>query len=136
MGSTRLRAARVAGDNAQDLPAAPPGPAAINGAQGGAEGNIMTRHLRKAKAEREAKAQADTAALSAAEQAAAKKTAELANSAGGGANINTNGQGSSSYTEGNPGQDDNQSQGDVDLSTSDTTFRRRGGYTRDNGIRI
>ena len=136
MGSTRLQAVRVAGDNKQDLPAAPPGPAAINGAQGGTAGNIMTRHLRNARAEREAKAQADTAALSAAEQAAAKKTAELANSAGGGANINTNGQGSSSYTEGNPGQDDNQSQGDVDLSTSDTTLRRRGGYTRDNGIRI
>lgn len=80
--------------------------------------------------------QAAAAAMSAAEKAAAQKTAELANSAGGGISINTNGQGSSSYTEGNPGQDDSQSQGDVDLSTSDTTLRRRGGYRRDAGIRI
>ena len=39
-------------------------------------------------------------------------------------------------SQGNPGQDDNQSQGDVDLSTSDTTLRRKGGYRRDSGIRI
>lgn len=45
-------------------------------------------------------------------------------------------QGTSTYTEGNPGQDDSQSQGDVDLSTSDTTRRRRGGYRRDVGISI
>lgn len=90
----------------------------------------------KSNQERQAQEQAAAAALSAAEQAAAKKTAELANSAGGGANINTNSQGSSSYTEGNPGQDDIQSQGDVDLSTSDTTLRRRGGYRRNAGLRI
>ena len=92
--------------------------------------------LGKSKQERQAREQAAAAALSAAEKAAAQKTAELANSAGGGVSINTNGQGSSSYTEGNPGQDDSQSQGDVDLSTSDTTLRRRGGYRRDAGIRI
>lgn len=86
--------------------------------------------------ERQEQEQASAAALSAAEKAAAQKTSELANSAGGGISINTNGQGSTSYTEGNPGQDDNQSQGDVDLSTSDTTLRRRGGYRRDAGIRI
>ena len=86
--------------------------------------------------EQQAQEQAAAAALSAAEKTAAQKTAELANSAGGGVNINTNSQGSSSYTEGNPGQDDSQSQGDVDLSTSDTTLRRRGGYRRDSGLRI
>ena len=84
--------------------------------------------------ERQEQERAAAAALSAAEKAAAQKTSELANSAGRG--INTNGQGSSSYTEGNPGQDDNKSQGDVDLSTSDTTLRRRGGYRRDAGISI
>ena len=46
------------------------------------------------------------------------------------------GKGTSTYTEGNPGQGDNQSQGDVELSTSDTTLRRRGGYRRDSGLRI
>ena len=86
--------------------------------------------------ERQAQEQAAAAAMSAAEKAAAQKTAELANSAGGGVSINTNSQGSASYTEGNPGQDDSQSQGDVDLSTSDTTLRRRGGYRRDSGLRI
>lgn len=86
--------------------------------------------------ERQEQEQAAAAALSAAEKAASQKTAELANSAGGGISINTNGQGSTSYTEGNPGQDDNHSQGDVDLSTSDTTRRRRGGYRRDAGISI
>lgn len=89
------------------------------------------------KMELEAQEQAAaTAALSASEKAAQAKTASLAASAGGGANINTNSQGSSSYTEGNPGQGDSQSHGDVELSTSDTTLRRRGGYRRDGGIRI
>lgn len=53
-----------------------------------------------------------------------------------GAASSHSGQGTSTYTEGNPGQGDNQSQGDVDLSTSDTTSRRRGGYRRDSGLRI
>ena len=134
MSSARLQAVRAAGDNEKDLPAAPPGPAAINAAQGGTGGNVVTRPMRKARCG--AWALAAAAVLSAAEKAAAQKTAELANSAGGGVSINTNGQSSSSYTEGNPGQDDSQSQGDVDLSTSDTTLRRRGGYRRDSGIRI
>lgn len=79
--------------------------------------------------------QADAAALSAAEQAARAKTAELYASVGG-VPGEAYGRGTSSYTEGNPGQGDVQSQGDVDLSTSDTTLRRRGGYRRDSGIRI
>ena len=73
--------------------------------------------------------------LSAAEQAARAKTAELYSSVGG-VPTEASGRGTSSYTEGNPGQGDVQSQGDVDLSTSDTTIRRRGGYRRDSGIRI
>ena len=92
--------------------------------------------ISKSKQERQAQEQAAAAAMSAAEKAAAQKTAELANSAGGGASIVTNGDGYSAYTKGNPGQDDSQSQGDVDLSTSDTTLRRRGGYRRDSGLRI
>ena len=79
---------------------------------------------------------AAAAAMSAAEKAAQEKTAALAASAGGGASTSTNGYGSNTYIEGNPGQGDNQSQGDVDLSTSDTTLRRRGGYRRDSGLRI
>ena len=86
--------------------------------------------------ERQAREQAAAAALSAAEKAAQEKTASLAASVGGGASTTTNGYGSNTYIEGNPGQADNQSQGDVDLSTSDTTLRRRGGYRRDSGIRI
>ena len=46
------------------------------------------------------------------------------------------GQGTSTYTEGNPGQNDTQADGDVDLGSSDTTQRRRGGYRRGSGIRI
>lgn len=133
MGSARLQAVRAAGDNEQEAPVQTETGGSENG-----QGNVVKSFMRKSQARREAeaKAQADAAALSAAEQAAAQKTAELANSAGGGISINTNGQGNISYTEGNPGQDDNQSQGDVDLSTSDTTLRRRGGYRRDAGIRI
>lgn len=92
--------------------------------------------LGKSQQERQAQEQAAAAALSAAEKAAQEKTAALAASAGGGASTTTNGYGSSTYTEGNPGQGDDQSQGDVDLSTSDTTLRRRGGYRRDSGMRI
>ena len=46
------------------------------------------------------------------------------------------GQGTSTYTEGNPGQNDTQADGGVDLGSSDTTQRRRGGYRRGAGIRI
>ena len=38
--------------------------------------------------------------------------------------------------ESNPGVSDPDSQGDIDLSTSDTTARRKAGYRRDSGIRI
>lgn len=102
----------------------------------GTDNYLFPKRLFQAARDRKEQEQAAAAALSAAEKAASQKTAELANSAGGGITINTNGQGSTSYTEGNPGQGDNQSQGEVDLSTSDTTLRRRGGYRRDAGIRI
>ena len=137
MGSTRLqarKAQRSAGGQS------PPGPDTSQGSDNRLQSNETVSgrmwRISKSKQERQAQEQAAAAAMSAAEKAAAQKTAELANSAGGGVSINTNGQGSSSYTEGNPGQDDSQSQGDVDLSTSDTTLRRRGGYRRDSGLRI
>ena len=38
--------------------------------------------------------------------------------------------------EGNPGMGDTGANSDIDLSTSDTTTRRKAGYRRDSGIRI
>lgn len=38
--------------------------------------------------------------------------------------------------EGNPGMGDTGANADIDLSTSDTTIRRKAGYRRDSGIRI
>lgn len=131
MGSARLQGKKL--EQEQQKPATAPG---LDNSTGNETVSGRMLRIGKRKQERQAQEQAAAAALSAAEQAASQKTAELANSAGGGITINTNGQGSTSYTEGNPGQDDNQSQGDVDLSTSDTTLRRRGGYRRDAGIRI
>ena len=138
MGSTRLqarKAQRSAGGQS------PPGPDTSQGSDNRLQSNETVSgrmwRISKSKQERQAQEQAAAAAaMSAAEKAAAQKTAELANSAGGGASIKANGDGYSAYTKGNPGQDDSQSQGDVDLSTSDTTLRRRGGYRRDSGLRI
>ena len=132
MGSARLQGKKQALEPVQQKP--DPSQGLGNQQKGTASRGVFKQF--SASQERKAQEQAAAAALSAAEKAAAQKTAELANSAGGGVSINTNGQGSSSYTEGNPGQDDSQSQGDVDLSASDTTLRRRGGYRRDGGIRI
>lgn len=92
-------------------------------------------HRAREEQERQAQEQAVNAALREAEQAARTKTEELYASVGG-VSGESYGRGTSSYTGGNPGQGDVQSQGDVDLSTSDTTLRRRGGYRRDAGIRI
>lgn len=138
MGSTRLQARRslTGGEGEQPQPEPNASLGLDKRLQDAETVNGRMWRLGKSQQERQAQEQAAAAALSAAEKAASQKTAELANSAGGGISINTNGQGSTSYTEGNPGQDDNQSQGDVDLSTSDTTLRRRGGYRRDAGIRI
>lgn len=133
MGSARLQGKKLALEQGQQEPDTAQG---LDNSIGNGTVTGRMRLFGKGQQERQAQEQAAAAALSAAEKAAAQKTSELANSAGGGISINTNGQGSTSYTEGNPGQDDNQSQGDVDLSTSDTTLRRRGGYRRDAGIRI
>lgn len=131
MGSARLQGKKL--EQGQQKPAPSQG---LDNSTG--NGTIVAHMfaISKRKKEEQERARAAAATLSAAEQAAAQKTAELANSAGGGTSINTNSQGSSSYTEGNPGQGDSQSPGDVDLSTSDTTLSRRGGYRRNAGIRI
>ena len=135
MGSARLRATRAVGDNKQESQVS--NNTAVGQATSPAEGmsGVSGKLFAKSHRDKVAK-EAAAAQMREAEKAAAQKTAELANAAGGGIKINTNGQGSSSYTEGNPGQDNSQSHGDVDLSTSDTTLRRRGGYRRDAGIRI
>ena len=132
MGSTRVQARKVNDGGEQ---AAQPAPTP-KGEPG--QSNIFSGMRKRARENRERQEQerAAAAALSAAEKVAAVRTSELASSAGGGASISTDGRGSIAYVEGNPGQGDSQSQGDVDLSTSDTTLRRRGGYRRDAGIRI
>lgn len=132
MGSARLQGKKQALEHGQQKPS--PAQGLDNQARGATVHGVFKQF--QASREQQEREKAAAAALSAAEKAAAQKTAELANSAGGGTNIKTNGQGSTSYTEGNPGQGGSQSQGDVDLSTSDTTLRRRGGYRRDAGIRI
>lgn len=59
-----------------------------------------------------------------------------------GTGVTTNASGSSGSgtgnvpVQGNPGLGDEEANGDIDLSTSDTTARRKAGYRRDNGIRI
>ena len=60
--------------------------------------------------------------------------------AGTGVTTNASGSGGSGAgnapVQGNPGLGDEEANGDIDLSTSDTTARRKAGYRRDNGIRI
>ena len=115
--------------------------AEVNKSQGSgnqAEGTWLSDRFKRSaekRREQQAQEQAAAAALSAAEKAAQEKTASLAASVVGGASTTTNGYGTNTYIEGNPDQGDNQSQGDGDLSTSDTP-RRRGGYRRDSGLRI
>lgn len=59
-----------------------------------------------------------------------------------GTGVTTNASGSSGSgagnapVQGNPGLGDEEANGDIDLSTSDTTARRKAGYRRDNGVRI
>lgn len=94
--------------------------------------------------EHNAMAQAKEAALGnllQSEQEAAIKKTTAAVAAGGG-NLSTPATGGSvSVTtmrapEGNPGMDDPEANADIDLSTSDTTTRRKAGFRRDSGIRI
>lgn len=128
MGSARLRAVRTAGDNEQESTISNEAGGQVENPAPSKIGGIGGRLFDKGQEEKAAKEAAD-AKMKEAEQAAAKKTAELANSAGGGAS----GHGSASYTAGQVGA---QPQDDVDLSTSDTTSRRRSGYRRDVGISI
>lgn len=74
------------------------------------------------------------------QEAAIKKTTEAVAAGGGNLSTPTTG-GSVSVTAmrapaGNPGMDDPEANADIDLSTSDTTIRRKAGYRRDSGIRI
>lgn len=74
----------------------------------------------------------------------ARETAEIQgrSAALAGTGVTTNASGSSGSgagnapVQGNPGLGDEEANGDIDLSTSDTTARRKAGYRRDNGIRI
>lgn len=93
--------------------------------------------------------EADAAALNrlhASEEAAIRQKTESIKAGLGGiagsTSVSTSGTGAgyasatNTTAAGNPGQSDTQSQGDVDLSTSDNTARRKAGYRRDSGIRI
>lgn len=132
MGSARLQGKKMALEQGQQKPSPSQGLGnSIGKGTPGGMGRMIAR-----KREQQAREQAFAATLRAAERASQEKTASLADAARGGASTSTNGYGSSTYTEGSPGQGDNQSQGDVDLSTSDTTLRRRGSYRRDSGISI
>lgn len=135
MGTSRLQARRANDQGAKPAPKSDPSQG-LDNSLGNETVSGRMWSIGKSQKEQQAREQAAAAALSAAEKAAQEKTASLAASAGGGASTSTNGYGSNTYIEGNPGQGDNQSQGDVDLSTSDTTLRRRGGYRRDSGLRI
>lgn len=76
------------------------------------------------------------------EEAAARNTTKALS--GGAGNVSGQPEGGSvattttqtQATEGNPGMDDHEANSDIDLSTSDTTIRRKAGYRRDSGIRI
>ena len=84
--------------------------------------------------------EAALAELYSSEEAAVRsKTSALAATVGGltgtGAGY-SNASSEARVPESNPGISDPDSQGDIDLSTSDTTARRKAGYRRDSGIRI
>lgn len=77
--------------------------------------------------------------LSSEEAAAKNNTTSLYGSAGNVSDQPTGGSVATTTaqaTEGNPGMGDNEANSDIDLSTSDTTIRRKAGYRRDSGIRI
>lgn len=109
------------------------GPAAGIGASSGMHQAIYKKNLEKGK-------EAALAELYSSEEAAVRsKTSALAATVGGltgtGAGY-SNASSEARVPEGNPGISDPDSQGDIDLSTSDTTARRKAGYRRDSGIRI
>lgn len=84
--------------------------------------------------------EAALAELYSSEEAAVRsKTSALAGSVGGLTGTSagySNASSEARVPESNPGISDPDSQGDIDLSTSDTTARRKAGYRRDSGIRI
>lgn len=101
--------------------------------RGLASSSLYKKNLENGKA-------AALAELQGSEEAAIRsKTSALAATVGGvtgtGAGY-SNASSTSRVPEGNPGISDPESQGDIDLSTSDTTARRKAGYRRNNGIRI
>lgn len=104
-----------------------------NNAPSGIRNAIAKKNLEKGK-------EAALAELYSSEEAAVRsKTSALAATVGGltgtGAGY-SNASSEARVPESNPGISDPDSQGDIDLSTSDTTARRKAGYRRDNGIRI
>ena len=100
---------------------------------GGVGGKLYKNNLEKGKA-------AALSELYSSEEAAVRsKTSALSATVGGltgtGAGY-SNASSEARVPESNPGISDPGSQGDIDLSTSDTTARRKAGYRRDSGIRI
>lgn len=98
-----------------------------------ATSSLYKKNLEKGK-------EAALAELQGAEEAAIRsKTSALAGSVGGLTGTSagySNASSEARVPESNPGISDPDSQGDIDLSTSDTTARRKAGYRRDNGIRL
>lgn len=131
MGTGKVTARRGADGSIQYDAAS--GPATGIGASSGMRQAIYNKNLEKGKA-------AALAELYSSEEAAVRsKTSALAATVGGltgtGAGY-SNASSEARVPASNPGISDPDSQGDIDLSTSDTTARRKAGYRRDNGIRI
>lgn len=109
------------------------GPTTGIGASSGMRNAIAKKNLEKGK-------EAALAELYSSEEAAIRsKTAALSGSVGGLTGTSagySNASSEARVPESNPGISDPDSQGDIDLSTSDTTARRKAGYRRDSGIRI
>lgn len=110
-----------------------PGPLNPDGAASGKRKAFYNQELEKGKASARAE-------LYSSEEAAIRsKTSALSATVGGLTGTGAGYSNASSETrvpESNPGISDSDSQGDIDLSTSDTTARRKAGYRRDSGIRI
>lgn len=109
------------------------GPSTVTGVSSGMHSAIAKKNLDKGK-------EAALAELHSSEEAAIRsKTSALAGSVGGLTGTSagySNASSEARVPESNPGISDPDSQGDIDLSTSDTTARRKAGYRRDSGIRI
>lgn len=137
MGTGKVTARRGAdGAVEYDTSQVADGRSATSGSSTGvklASSSLYKKNLEKGK-------EAALAELYSSEEAAVRsKTSALAATVGGltgtGAGY-SNASSEARVPESNPGISDPDSQGDIDLSTSDTTARRKAGYRRDNGIRI